>query len=133
MSLAKFFPELRAARYDPFADEFFHQALPRSPAMDLKETKDSYIIKADVPGFTKEQIEIDAQGSTLSVKGNYVKADEKKDEHHHVKERVESSFSRSVQLPISISAEKIKASLKDGILEVVVPKDAPKPSKIAIQ
>ena len=112
------------------------QVQPRSyqPAMDLVETKDSYNLKANVPGFAKDQIEINATGSTLTIKGHYEQSKEKSDDKNHIRrERIESSFQRSVQLPLTISQDKIKASLKDGVLEVVVPKEQPKSNRIAIE
>ena len=128
---------LNLERADPYRDFFSDlQVQPRSyqPAMDLVETKDSYNLKANIPGFTKDQIEITAAGSTLTIKGHYEQTKEKSDDKNHIrKERVESSFQRSVQLPLTISQDKIKASLKDGVLEVVVPKEQPKSNRIAIE
>ena len=134
----RLFPETLVS--DPFAD-FFNDVIytganralrSYQPAMDLIETKDNYCIKANVPGFEKDQIEVSATGSTLTIKGHYEKSDEKKDENHIRRERVESSFQRSVSVPMTIDPEKIKASIKNGVLEVLVPKEQPKSNRIAI-
>ena len=67
------------------------------PAMDLIVTGDAFIVKADVPGYGKDQIEIDAQGQQLHIRGKHIEQPEQKDEHHHTKER----FQSTVTLPIS--------------------------------
>ena len=133
------FPEVRLTN-DPYRD-FLNEVFVRSntsttgfhPAMDLIESKDNYLLKANVPGFSKDQIEISATGSVLTIKGHYEKSEEKKEENHIKRERVQSSFQRSVSLPLTISAEKIKASIKDGVLEISVPKEAPKSNRVAIE
>lgn len=133
MSLARFFPEFRAlANIEEFNDPFFRSAGRRMPAMDLQETQDAYLIKADVPGFPKDKIEIDAHGSTLTIKGHYEESKEDKDTHHHSKERTQSSFQRSVTLPIDIPADKIAANLDHGVLSVKIPKVQAQPRKITI-
>jgi HSP20 family protein len=131
MSLARLFPEFKIMKhelYDPF-EAISRESVPR---MDVIETKDGYAIKADVPGFTKDQIDIDIQGGTLSIKGKYEKVQEQDDEHYHAQERYQSSFSRSLTLPFHVDPEKVNANLKDGVLEVLIPKDPIKGSKVAI-
>ena len=124
---------LNLERADPYLFTDL-QSKSYQPAMDLAETKDSYHLKANVPGFSKDQIEITATGSTLIIKGHYEQTKEESVAKHHIRnERFESSFQRSVQLPLTISQDKIKANLKDGVLEVVVPKEQPKSNRITIE
>jgi HSP20 family protein len=136
MSIARLFPEFRALdRFDTLSDQWFNNArqFVTKPEMDLSETKNSFVMKADVPGFSKDQIEIDVTDSTLTIKGHYKKTNEKDtDSHHHTKERRESSFQRSFTLPMTVPADKLEASLKDGVLELVIPKSLQKATKVAI-
>jgi HSP20 family protein len=132
MSLSRLFPEYKLMKsefIDPLEAITRNAALPR---MDVVETKKGYTIRADVPGFSKEQIDIDVQGDTLSIKGNQEKVQEQNDEHYHAKERLRSSFSRTLTLPFVVHPEKIKASIKDGVLEINIPKDEIKSSKVPI-
>jgi HSP20 family protein len=101
--------------------------------IDLKETTVSYIIEADVPGFTKEQIEIDANGPVIVIKGVYKNVPEVLGEvYHHTKERFRSSFMRRLTLPMEIPAKKIKAKLEYGVLTLVIPKTPLEPTRIQI-
>jgi HSP20 family protein len=101
------------------------------PRMDLVETKDTFQVKADVPGFKKDQIDIDIQGNTLCIRGRYDNKMEQNDQHYHAQERIQSSFARSLMLPCAVEPAQVKAELKDGVLQVVVPKNG-KTSKINI-
>ena len=69
MSLTKFIADLHQLAHGEF-NEATYKTLRRMPAMDLQETGDAFVIKADVPGFTKNRIELNAHGSTLTIKGN---------------------------------------------------------------
>ena len=114
---------------DPFfRDPFFRSfeenwVAGRTPALDVVETPESYVVKADVPGYSKDNIDVDVEGGVLNIRGKWVKEEEQKDAVHLARERSESSFQRSISLGTRIDPTKIKASLKDGILEVTVPKN----------
>jgi HSP20 family protein len=92
------------------------------PSFEVKETKDSYVFKADLPGVKQEDLNISLTGNRLTISGQ--RNEEKKDEGetHYVHERSFGSFSRSFSLPEGIDAEHVQADLKDGVLNVVVPK-----------
>ena len=132
--MSRLFPELRVLKnemMDPM-DMYRSIPLPRmDPRMDIIETKDSFQVKADVPGFTKDQIDIDIQGNMLSIKGSCNKQMEQNRDHYHVQERMQSSFCRSLTLPCAVEPTKVRAELKDGVLQVIVPKNG-KASKIAV-
>ena len=86
--------------FQPLAmDSLWRDFTPMMPLMDVKDAKDSFIIKADCPGFTKDQIEIDAQGNTLTLKGHYEK---ESNEGMVAQERYVSDFERMITLPASI-------------------------------
>jgi HSP20 family protein len=92
------------------------------PAFEVKETKDSYVFKADLPGVKEDGLDISLTGNRLTISGQ--RQEEKKDEgdRHFVYERSFGSFSRSFTLPEGIDAEHVQAELKHGVLNVVVPK-----------
>jgi HSP20 family protein len=104
-----------------------------TPAVDLKETQTAFELKADLPGFKKDQIEVNADGSTLFIKGNYDNTTtEDQDDNHYTKERIQASFQRSFSLPMNIPADKIVASLEDGVLKVNIPKPESTQKRIEI-
>ena len=105
-----------------------------SPALDVFEDKDNLVVKAELPGMKKEDIEISLHDNVLSLSG------ERKEEqkHHqgeiHRSERFVGKFQRTFSLPTPVEAEKVKASYKDGILTVTLPKtEASKPKQIEIK
>ena len=86
--------------------------------MDVLEEDDALIVKAEVPGLTKDDISVELQDRTLTISGK--KKVEKDDEgkKYYRKEIRSASFSRSFQLPASVDPQKIEAQFKDGILQV---------------
>jgi HSP20 family protein len=103
------------------------------PAMDLVESGDQFVLRADLPGMSEEDIQIELEDGTLTVSGER-KAEhtESKDGYHRV-ERAFGSFSRSLTLPEGIDAEAVSASFDKGVLEVQIPKpEERKPRKISI-
>lgn len=135
------FSELEQLRsqMDRLFDDFFGSATelesltPGFPLVDIKETKDDFIITAEVPGMSKDDIKISLSNNTLTIKGE--KKQEKKEEDHnyHRIERRFGSFSRSFTLDAPVEADKIKATCKDGILTIVLPKkEESKPKEIPI-
>jgi HSP20 family protein len=93
-----------------------------SPSTDIYETKDEYVFKLEVPGMTKDNIEIEFKDDTVIIKGEKKEETEVKKEDYHRVERICGSFSRSFNLPKNIDEKKIDASIKDGILELRIPK-----------
>jgi HSP20 family protein len=93
-----------------------------TPTTDIFETKDEYVLKLEVPGISKDDIQIDFNQETLTIKGERKEEKEvKKDEYHRI-ERCSGSFTRSFSLPKNVDEKKIDASMKDGILELRIPK-----------
>lgn len=104
------------------------------PSTDIYEDKDSYLFKVELPGVKKEDLEIELNNQTLTIKGEKKESQEIKKEQYHRVETVSGTFYRSFRLPKTVDNEKIKANLKDGILEVRVPKqEEAKPKSIPIQ
>lgn len=103
------------------------------PAVDILESKDSYLIRAELPGMKREDINLELKDGTLTLSGER-KADQPAEgvEHRHV-ERVDGKFVRSFSLPETVKQDAIQATYKNGVLEVHVPKaEEVKPRQIEI-
>jgi len=108
-------------------EEFF------SPLVDLYETPSELVAKVELPGMKKEEIEVSVVGDTLTLKGERKRESEVKEENFYRMERSYGTFQRSLTLPNPVDASKVKATYKDGILEVRVPKaEEAKPKLIKI-
>ncbi|MCK4835685.1 MAG: Hsp20/alpha crystallin family protein [Candidatus Aminicenantes bacterium] len=93
-----------------------------SPLTDIFETKDEYVLRLEVPGMSKDDIQVEFNQDTLAIKGERKEEKEVKQEDFHRTERCCGTFTRSFNLPKNIDEKKIDASLKDGILELRIPK-----------
>ena len=94
----------------------------RIPALDVYEEKDSVVVKAEIPGMKKEDVEVNLAGETLTIKGEKKEDKEVKEDDYYRRERSYGSFLRSVGLPCEVKSDEIKASFKDGVLEIRMPK-----------
>lgn len=92
------------------------------PAVDLYEEKDDIVVKVELPGMDKDNIEVNLTDHTLTIKGKKKKEEEIKEENYYKSERSYGSFVRTLELPRDVHADKVKASFKNGILEVRLPK-----------
>jgi HSP20 family protein len=106
-------------------------ALPetRVPVVDLQDRGKDYLLKAEMPGFKKEDIEIQAYEDAVEISGTAGWKYDKKKERYICKERACETFYRMVQLPEEIKVDDVVADLKDGVLEITMKKKAPKQSK----
>jgi HSP20 family protein len=93
-----------------------------TPSLDISETKDKVVVKAEAPGLDPNEIDISLSGGTLTLKGEKKQEREEKDENYHLVERSYGSFSRSVRLPAEVQEDKVKANYKDGVLTITLPK-----------
>jgi HSP20 family protein len=130
---------------DPFFrlfDTFFNQDVAGSeevsnrgwvPAVDIQETEDAYRLIAELPGLTKEDINITLENNVLRLSGERkFEKDVQKESYHRI-ERAYGTFTRSFALPQQVNSEKVEAAFKDGVLTIMVPKaEQAKPRKIAI-
>ena len=96
------------------------------PLIDLEDRGKDFLLKAEMPGFKKEDIEIEVQEDSVEITGRVGWKYDKKAKGYLCKERACESFYRSVQLPEEISIDNVEASLSDGILEIVLRKKTPK-------
>ena len=93
-----------------------------APAVDLFEDKNDIVVKVELPGMEKENVEVKLTDHMLTIKGEKKKAEEVKEENYYRSERSYGSFIRTLELPADVHADKVKASFKNGILEVRLPK-----------
>ncbi len=106
------------------------------PAIDLIEKKDSYVIRAELPGVAREHIDIGFEKNVLTISGQKSALLEAKDEELRVfaAERVSGSFSRSLRMPDYIDGDRISAEYQDGLLTVTIPKaEVAQPRKIEVR
>ncbi len=103
------------------------------PAMDLAETDDHFVLRADLPGMAQEDIAIELEDGTLTVSGERRAEHEERSEGAHRVERAFGRFSRSLTLPQGVDPEAVTAEFDRGVLEVRVPKpEQRKPRRIEI-
>ena len=142
---------MQLVRWEPFAgssslssvfNDLFDGSFDRSgspgkstwyPAVDVLESKDSYLVRAELPGMKKEDIKVEVKDGTLTISGES-KSEKPAEgvEYRHV-ERVSTKFWRSFSLPEIVKQDGIEAAYKDGILEIRVPKaEEAKPRQIEI-
>ncbi len=104
------------------------------PALDMSETKDSLIVKAELPGIDPKDVNLTLQDHILTIRGERKAEKEEKNENFHLKERTYGSFFRSVELPYPVKDGEVKASFKNGVLTITMPKsEEAKEKKIEIK
>lgn len=104
-----------------------------NPAMDVYDSKDNIIVKVDIPGMKKEDIDVSVHGKTLVIKGEKKEARDVKEEGYVRTERFYGSFNRAVTLPAAVDATKVQAGYKNGVLELTLPKkEESKPKQLKV-
>jgi HSP20 family protein len=93
-----------------------------APAVDLYEEKDEVVAKAELPGMEKKDIQVNISDHHLTIQGEKKKEEETKDKNFYRSERSYGSVFRSIELPAEVAIDKAKASFKDGVLEIRLPK-----------
>jgi HSP20 family protein len=95
-----------------------------APTFDVKETKDSYVFKADLPGLKEEDVDVSVTGNILTITGKREAEEKKEGENWHAVERSYGNFSRSFKLPETADTEKVEARMAHGVLTLTLPKRA---------
>jgi HSP20 family protein len=104
-----------------------------APAADMYETKDELVIKADLPGTSEKDVQVSITGDLLSLKGHRMEPEDLKPEQYFRSERWAGRVERVFQLPIPVQPDKVRATYRDGVLTVTLPKvEAVKPKEIKI-
>jgi HSP20 family protein len=119
--------------FDDFNGTGFHREGAWTPTVDLLEEDNRYLILADLPGMAREDIEIDLDAGTLTLKGVRKGLDESEKEKYYRRERARGCFARRFGMPATVDPDSVKASFKDGVLTIEIPKpEAAKTRKVAI-
>jgi HSP20 family protein len=110
---------------------------PRStwaPPLDIVERPEAYVVTAELPGLTPEEVDITVEEGTLTIKGERKFYEESKEQNFHRVERRFGSFQRSLSLPAQVKADQVEASFDKGVLTVTIPKaEQAKPRRVAIK
>jgi len=135
---ARDFMTLREAMDHLFDDAFTRPLSIRDgwsvPAIDMFQTDDEVVVKASIPGFKADDVQISVTGDILTLRGEMKQEEEKKEKAWHIREQRWGSFERSVALPTDVVADKAKAEFENGILIVTLPKaDEVKPKTITVK
>ncbi|MFA6450705.1 MAG: Hsp20/alpha crystallin family protein [bacterium] len=121
------------ARWGETLDRMFGENIPAdwdsllstrvwAPALDIYEEDSNIVVKAEIPGLTKNDITVEFHEGTLTIRGEKTEEKEEKTKHFYRAERRYGSFQRSFSLPETADADAIKASYKNGLLELTIPK-----------
>jgi HSP20 family protein len=101
-----------------------------SPGVDIYETDSEVVLKLEVPGIEKKDLDISITDTDLTVKGEVRKDEEVKEQNYYRRERRHGSFSRTIPLPGPVQTGAAKASFKDGVLEIRIPKTPEEQAKV---
>lgn len=135
-----------STRWDPFADmaqlnramnRLFAAPNGRSeafPPLNIYANSEEAVVSAELPGIEADKVDIAVNGSTFTLSGSRETEQPGQDAAYHRQERFAGRFSRTVELPFNVDAEKVKAQLRHGLLKVTLPRaEADKPRKIQIE
>lgn len=106
----------------PFGWEPFGEITASAPSVDVIDRPDEVLVRAAVPGYKKDEIEISVSDSTLTIKGETKSEQEEKEGDYYRHEISTGSFSRTLALPAQVDESKAQARMKDGMLELTLPK-----------
>ena len=132
-------------RWTPFGtsdlfDTFFGRPMNTAPvtrawlpAVDMHETKDDLVLTVEVPGVSEKDVKVTINGDLLSIRGERRLDDEAKERQLLHVERVHGQFERLIQLPMAVQADRVRATYRDGLLQVTLPKaEELKPREVKI-
>ncbi|AGC67991.1 heat shock protein Hsp20 [Thermoclostridium stercorarium subsp. stercorarium DSM 8532] len=128
---------MRLVSWNPFRDidrdvaRFFENAPLSffgkniSPRVDVYDTEDKIVVKAEIPGVSKEDLNIYVDENTVRISGQTKRENEFNDENLYHSERYYGSFSRTIPLPVQVKSDEAEASYRDGLLSITLPKAEP--------
>jgi HSP20 family protein len=137
MSLVKWEPMRELARLRDEMDRVFARTMEETfpqangawmPSVDVQEQNGTLVVKADLPGIKREDVEITATEDALTITGHTEEEEEKKQEGYYRRERRSGAFLRTIPLPVPVDADKAEAVFKHGMVTVTLPKAAVKPT-----
>jgi HSP20 family protein len=116
-----------------FASPFTNALGEHQPAIDVVENADGFVLKADLPGFAQDQVDVNLANNVLTLRGEAVEETRREEDRLHFTERTRGAFARSIKFPVHVDAARVKAVMKHGVLTVTVPKaETAKTQKIKI-
>jgi HSP20 family protein len=156
MLLERWQPSVQpVTRWDPFAElanlrremdqifgEFFGRTPSKmaateavwSPLVDIHETKDSFVVKAELPGVKQEGLQVSVEGDALTLKGERKLESQIKEDQYHRIERSYGRFERVLLLPANVDPDGVKATYRNGVLEIQLPKrEEAKPKAVKVE
>ncbi|MCX6742632.1 MAG: Hsp20/alpha crystallin family protein [Candidatus Parcubacteria bacterium] len=114
--------DLSAHDLKPEKEEWFTEDFEGQLAVDVYQTKDAIIVKSTIAGVKPENLEIYLHNDLLTIRGKREEEKEEKDSDYFYKECYFGGFSRSIILPVEVQADRVEATLKNGILKIILPK-----------
>ncbi|MFN0169349.1 MAG: Hsp20/alpha crystallin family protein [Bryobacteraceae bacterium] len=137
MSLIHYDPFSSIKAFEDVVSSLLNQpqtARPWSPAVDIAETEEALVLKADLPDVKLEDIEVRVENEALTLKGERRFEKEEKSKGYHRIERSFGTFMRTFAVPPSVEADKVSADYRNGVLTVTLPKkEAAKPRQVKVQ
>lgn len=146
MTLVRWDPFRNVATLQDRINRMFEESFARSrdldddtglcawrPVVDIYETEQGIVVKAELPGVKKEDVSVEIKNNLLTLRGERLIDEQVKEENYYRKERCFGTFHRSFTLQDSVEPERIKATFKDGVLKVVIPRpEQEKPKQITV-
>jgi HSP20 family protein len=127
-------PSLRRWSDVPVLDDLFEFEGLRMPSLDVVDRENEVLVRAEIPGIEKKDISVSLADNLLTIKGQSSKEEKEEKGDYYRQEISSSSFARSITLPANVDASKTVANLKDGVLEVTLPKiESSKRKTITVQ
>jgi HSP20 family protein len=118
---------------EPFPLSLFREPVGWMPDVDITETNGDIVVKAELPGMKKEEVEIEIEGNVLTLKGEKREEQEEKEKERSLYECSYGAFQPSFTLPTAVKEDQVKAEFRDGVLRVTFPKSGePRGKKITI-
>ena len=120
-------------RWDPYRGTLGEGATAFSPSIDVKETKDAYVVRGDLPGVREGDIDVSVTGNVLTISGRREQETRDENDQFFALERSYGTFMRTLTMPDGANLDEVRAELKDGVLTLTIPKRPEvQPRKIAI-
>ncbi|GAB4260443.1 MAG: hypothetical protein Kow0092_09310 [Deferrisomatales bacterium] len=122
--MERMFDELMGPAYEPRLFRFrpAWSGVAHRPTCDVSEKENEYVLRAEVPGFTKDQIHVDVTENSVTLRGEYKQAETEEHERYLCRESRLGTFERTFRFDTEINTEGVQAKLKDGVLTLVLPK-----------
>jgi HSP20 family protein len=132
--MERFFENFLGAKVRPMDERWWSARSSGIPAVDLYEENGDIVAKADLPGLTREDVQINITDHLLTIKGEKKQQEEEREKDYYRSERLYGAFARTLPLPTEINPQKVRATFKNGVLEVRLPKsDEAKKKEIKVR